>query len=113
MDLLPGKRLDSKMGALGAVFEASWAVLEASWALLGRSWRRLGALEASWALLGVSWALLGRSWRRLGRILGALGSILRANWEAKRVQNRAQEMIRAENDETLIFDNGSMNFNDF
>ena len=36
LDLLSGKRLDSKMGALGAVFEASWAVLEASWALLGR-----------------------------------------------------------------------------
>ena len=29
-----------------------------------------------------------RSWRRLGRILGALRSILRANLEAKRVQNR-------------------------
>ena len=81
MDLLSGKRLDSKMGALGAVFEASWAVLEASWALLGRSWRPLGALEAFWALSGRYWRPLGRSWDDLGGILGTLGPELGASWE--------------------------------
>ena len=84
MDLLSGKRLDSKMGALGAVFEASWAVLEASWALLGRSWRPLGALEASWALSGRYWRPLGRSWDGLGGILGTLGPELGASWELLR-----------------------------
>ena len=77
--------------------------LEAVGSLLGRSW----------SLFGQSWALLARCWKRLGRILGALGSILGANWKAKTVQNRAQEMIRVENGETLIFDDSSMDFNDF
>ncbi len=71
--------------------------------LLGRSWSALGRV------LGA----LGRSWRSLGRILGALGSILKANWEAKRVQNLAQEAIRAENGKTLIFDDNCKDFVDF
>ena len=73
--------LDALSGRSWGRLGGFWAVLEA----LGDSLGTLGALlEASWALLGVSWALLGRSWRRLGRIVGALESILRANWEAKR-----------------------------
>ena len=81
MDLLSGKRLDSKMGALRAVFEVFLAVLEPSWALLGRSWRPLGALEVVWALSGRYWRPLGRSWDGLGGILGTLGPELGASWE--------------------------------
>ena len=53
------------------------------------------------------------SWRCLGRILGALGSILRANWEAKGIQNQVQEIIRAENIETSIVDDSFMDLTDF
>ena len=97
--------------------EASWsllassrppgAVLEASWGGLGGLLGTLGAvLEASWTLLGVSWALLRRSWRHLERQKAP-------KTEPGGVPNRFPEASRAENDETLIFDDSTQDFNGF
>ena len=67
----------------------------------------LGAvLEASWAVLGVSWALLRWSWRHLEGQHGP-------KTEPGRSPNRVPEATRAENGETLIFDDSTQDFNDF
>ena len=38
--------------------------------------------------------------------------IFRSFWEARKVQIRVQEAIRVDNGETVLLDNGLMNFND-
>ena len=79
----------SLLESLGGVLGALGAVLEASWEVLGLSWRRIrGILEAPWVVLGPSWELWKPCWSHL---------------EAKRL---------AENDENLIFNDGTKDFND-
>ena len=63
---------------------------------------------------------LGGSLGRLGALLGALEVMLQPSgrqkapkMEPKRVSNRAPEATRAGNGETLIFDDGIKDFNDF
>ena len=63
---------------------------------------------------------LRRSQGRLGAVLGPLEAMLEPSggqkapkMEPKRVPNRAPEATRAENGETLIFDDSTKDFNDF
>ena len=63
---------------------------------------------------------LGGSLGRLGAVLGALEAMLEPSggqkalkMEPERVPNRAPEATRAENDETLIFNDSMKDFNDF
>ena len=63
---------------------------------------------------------LGRSLGRLGAVLGALEAMLEPpggqkapKMEPQRVPNRAPEATRAENGETLIFDDSTKDFNYF
>ena len=63
---------------------------------------------------------LGSSLGRLGAVLGALEAMLEPSRgqkapkiEPKRVPNRAPEATRAENDETLILNDSTKDFNDF
>ena len=103
--------------------EASWEPLDPSWRLLespGDGFGALGAfLETSWEVLGRSWRCLGGSPGRHGAVLGALEAMLEPSgsqkapkMEPKRVPNRAPEATRAENGETLIFDDSTKDFND-
>ena len=62
---------------------------------------------------------LERSLGRLGAVLGALEAMLEPSggqkapkMEPKRVPNRAPEATRAENDETLVFNDSTQDFND-
>ena len=111
-----GSKMEAK-GVRNDSLETSWsllasrrppgAVLEASWGGLGGLLGALGAvLEASWAVLGVSWALLRWSWRHLEGQHGP-------KTEPGRSPNRVPEATRAENCETLIFDDSTQDFNDF
>ena len=63
---------------------------------------------------------LGGSQGRLGAVLGPLEAMLESSggqkapkMEAKRVPYRAPDATRAENGETLIFDDSTKDFNDF
>ena len=86
---------------------ASWAVLKASWEVLGRSWRRIrGVLEAPLGRLG---AVLG-AWEAM---LEPSGGQKAPQMEPKRIPNRAPEATRVENCKTLIFNDGTKDFNDF
>ena len=99
--------------ALGSVLEALPAVLEA----LEEPWGRLGCAGGGpGGVLGGAGVVLEAYKRRLGAlgclgaVLGALGAILEPpggqtipKIELKRVPNRAPEVTRAENGETLIF----------
>ena len=76
-------------------------------------------LEASWEVLGRSWSCLGGSPGRPGAVLGALEAMLEPSgsqkapkMEPKSVPNRAPEVTRTENGETLIVDDSTKDFND-
>ena len=63
---------------------------------------------------------LGGSLGRLGAVLGALEAMLEPSggqkvpkMVPKRAPNRAPEVTQAENDETLIFNDSTKDFNDF
>ena len=76
--------------------------------------------------MGRPGAVLEAYKRRLGGFLGRLGAVLGAleamlepsggqkapKMEPKRLPNRAPEATRAENDETLIFNDSTKDFND-
>ena len=79
----------------------------------------LGGLRAGTALEAYK-KRLGGSHGRLGAVLGPLEAISEPSggqkapkMEPKRVPNRAPEATRAENGETLIFDDSTQDFNDF
>ena len=95
---------------------------------LGEPWGRLGRAGGGLGgILGGAGAVLEASKTRLGGSVGRLGAVLRAleamlepsggqkapKMEPKRVPNRAPEATRAENGETLIFDDSTKDFNDF
>ena len=112
------------MGLKKPLLESSWRRLGGSLSRLGGSWRALGA---SWARWGHSWRRLerfkthvGGSLARLGAVLGALEAMLEpsggekaSQMEPKRVPNRAPEATRDEYGETLFFNDGTQDFNDF
>ena len=104
--------------------EGHLAVLEA----LGEPWGRPGraagnpggVLGGPGAVLEAYKRPLGGSLGRLGAVLGALevmlepsGSKKTPKMEPKRVPNRVPEATRAENGETLIFNDCTKDFNDF
>ena len=104
--------------------ESSWRLTEPSWRLLESLGGVLGGLRG--VLGGAGTALeaykrrLGGSQGRLGAVLGPLEAMLEPSggqkapkMEPKRVPNRAPEATRAENCETLIFDDSCKDFNDF
>ena len=99
-----GQQHGRSWGSLGGLLGALGVVLES----LGRSWGHLGR---SWGGLESSWAFLGRSWKRLGH-LGGSGVHLESKLGGQKAP-KTQEMIQAENGETLVFDESSMDFNDF
>ena len=95
---------------------------------LGEPWGHLGragggpegVLEGTWAVLEAYKRRLGGSLGRLGAVLGTLEAMLQPPGRQKtpkirpqRVPNRAPEATRAENGETLIFDDSTQDFNDF
>ena len=72
------------------------------------------------AVLEASKRHLGGSLGRLGAVLGALEAMLESSggqkvfkMVPKRVPNRVPEVIRAENEETLIFNDCTKDFHDF
>ena len=76
----------------------------------------MGGLEGVWGSAGAS---LGPYERRLGDVLGPLEAMLEPSgsqkspkMESQMVPNRVPEATRAENDETLIFDDSTKDFND-
>ena len=116
------------------LLEAAWGLKNLSWRALGGLQSRLGgswrALGASWAVLEASWEVLGRHWKRIRGVLEAPRVVLEPSWDLwkpcwshleanklpklspKRVPIRAPEATRAENDETLIFNDSTKDFND-
>ena len=79
-----------------------------------------GVLGGPGAVLEAYKRRLGGSPGRLGAVLGALEAMLEPSggqkapkMEPQRVPNRAPEATRAENCETLIFDDSCKDFNDF
>ena len=88
---------------------------------LGEPWGRLECAEGGLGrVLGGAGAVLEAYKRRLGAVLGALEAMLEpsggqkaSQMEPKRVTNRDPEATRAENGETLIFGDGTQDFNDF
>ena len=112
--------------APGSALEAPGAVLEA----LGDPWRHLGrpggrpggVLGAPGATLEASKRRLGGSLRRLEAVSGDLevcsllelsGGQKAPKMETKRAPSRAPEATRAENGETLTFDDSAKDFLDF
>ena len=95
---------------------------------LGETWGRLrraggdlgGVLGGPAAVLEAYQRRLGGSLGRLGAVLGALEGMLEpsggqkaSKMKPKRDPNRAPQATRAENGETLIFDDSTQDFNDF
>ena len=79
-----------------------------------------GVLGGAGAVLEAYKNRLGASQGRLGAVLGPLEAMLEPSggqeapkMEPKRVPNRTPEATRAENGETLIFDDSTEDFNDF
>ena len=82
-------------------------------------WGRLGRAGGAPAVLEAYKMHLGRSLGRLGAVLGALEAMLEPSggpkapkMEPKRAPDRAPEATRAENCETVIFDDSTKDFDD-
>ena len=95
----------------------SWRLLESLGGVLGGL---RGVLGGAGTALEAYKRRLGGSQGRLGAVLGPLEAMLEPSggqkafkMEPKRVPNRAPEATRAENGETLIFDDSTKDFNDF
>ena len=97
------------------------AALGEPWGRLGRAkGGRGGVLRGAGVVLEAYKNRLGASQGRLGAVLGPLEAMLEPSggqkapkMEPKRVPNRAPEATRAENGETLIFDDSTKDFNGF
>ena len=94
----------------------SWRLLESLGGVLGGL---RGVLGGAGTALEAYKRRLGGSQGRLGAVLGPLEAMLEPSggqkafkMEPKRVPNRAPEATRAENGETLIFDDSISDFND-
>ena len=91
------------MESPGGVSGALGVVLEVSWEVLGRSWRRIrGVLNAPEVVLGALEAMLEPS-----------GGQTASKMRFKSSPNRAPKATLAEYAETLIFNDGCKDFNDF
>ena len=102
--------LKSTLGPLAELLELSWqpgGLLEASWNALGALLEAFGAQKSNWKRL-----LDGP--RPPRRLVSALpGGQIPSQKKPRRVPNRGQKRIRAENSKTLIFNDGCKDFNDF
>ena len=91
------------------------------WGHLGRAWGGLGgALGGARAVLEVYKRRLEGLLGRLGAVLGALEAMMEPSGGQKppkmhppNLPNQAPEKTRAESSETLFFNDGTQDFNDF
>ena len=91
---------------LGAV----WAAWRSLGGLLERSWSALGGIRGPNKVIG---SALGRPKSSLETGFSHLGGQIPSQKVPRRVPNRGPKAIQAENGETLIFNDGCKDFNDF
>ena len=104
------KNLKSIQEPLGELLELSGqpgGLLEASWNALGE------LLEASGSPKTLLGSALGRPKGTLEIGFDHLGRQMPSQKEPRRVPNRGPKAVQAENDETLIFNDGCKDFNYF
>ena len=108
------RRLRASNLSPGELLESSWRLTEPSRSLLESLGGVLSGLEDVWGGAG---AVLGAYKRRRGDVLGPLEAMLEPSgsqkgpkMEPKMVPNRVSEATRADNCETLIFDDSTVVF---